>query len=383
MNLRPRQNDRFAQYHINNNNGLVDNCFARETFFRLGFMVFPGKETHPMAKRKRLTPPQPLAVDAATEPRSPFAPGMITPPIGRVAGDAATTAALHEVAQELTAARTDGRLLLRLALETVDDTWLVRDRVGVDAAELDSLMTSLRSHGQRTPIEVAEIAPSRFGLISGWRRVTALRQLHAQTGEARFATVLATLRRPGSSEDAYVAMVEENEIRLGLSYFERARIAAKAVEAGVFASEKIALQRLFAAASRAKRSKIGSFLSLYHGLKDDLRFAQALPERLGLTLARALDNDAALGPQLATALVAAGPESAAAEQAVLAAVLAGRETRPVAAPPVLNHDGSAMPPTPAIRPEIFLDATTPGRLVLSGPGVDAGFRQRLLGWLRS
>ena len=50
-------------------------------------------------------------------------------------------------------------------------------------------------------------------------------------------------------------MVEENEIRVGLSYYERARIVAKAVAQGVFETEKQALQRLFHTASRPKRSK--------------------------------------------------------------------------------------------------------------------------------
>ena len=146
------------------------------------------------------------------------------------------------------------------------------------------------------------------------------------------------------------------------------------------------LQRLFAAASRAKRSKIGSFLSLYHALKDDLRFAQALPERLGLILARALDSDPGLSPQLAAALATADPATSAAEQAVLTATLAGRQTHPVAAAPVSDHgpdhDDVSLTPNAEIRPGIFLDATVPGRLVLSGPGVDAGFGDRLLIWLQ-
>ena len=52
-----------------------------------------------------------------------------------------------------------------------------------------------------------------YGLISGWRRLTALQALHAETGEARFATVQALVRRPETAADAYVTMVEENEIR--------------------------------------------------------------------------------------------------------------------------------------------------------------------------
>ena len=57
-------------------------------------------------------------------------------------------------------------------------------------------------------------------------------------------TVKAALS--GKYEDAYVAMVEENEIRVGLSFYERARIAAKSVEAGVYPDDRAALRALFA-----------------------------------------------------------------------------------------------------------------------------------------
>ncbi|MFU8836620.1 MAG: ParB/RepB/Spo0J family partition protein, partial [Roseovarius sp.] len=190
-------------------------------------------------------------------------------PIARVAGEASLTAAFEEVSRELSTARNEGRLVQRLPLERIEATWLMRDRThpgtGNDP-DFAALLDSLRRNGQRTPIEVVDLGQGRFGLISGWRRLTALTRLRDETGEARFDTVLALLRQPASSEEAYVAMVEENEIRLGLSYYERARIAARAVEAGVFPSTRVALQSLFASASRAKRSKIGSFLTLYHAL---------------------------------------------------------------------------------------------------------------------
>ena len=123
-----------------------------------------------------------------------------------------------------------------------------------------------------------------YGLISGWRRLAALKALHAETGDARFATVQALVRRPETAADAYVTMVEENEIRLGLSHYERARVAARATERGVFPSEKAALLALFATASRPKRSRIRAFLDIYHALDGTLRFPAALPERLGLRL---------------------------------------------------------------------------------------------------
>ena len=153
-----------------------------------------------------------------------------------------------------------------------------------------ALRESIRAHGQRTPIEVTPlVAEGRggalpYGLISGWRRLQALKALHAETGEARFATVQALVRRPETAADAYVTMVEENEIRLGLSHYERARVAALATARGVFPSEKAALLALFATASRPKRSRIRAFLEIYHALDGVLRFPAHLPERLGLAL---------------------------------------------------------------------------------------------------
>ena len=136
----------------------------------------------------------------------------------------------------------------------------------------------------------------------------ALKALFAETGEARFATVQALVRRPETAADAYVAMVEENEIRLGLSQYERARVAARAVARGVFPDEEAALRALFASASRPKRSRIRAFLALYHGLDDALRFPAAIPERLGLALVERLREGR--GPAIAEALAAAAPATA-------------------------------------------------------------------------
>ena len=329
-----------------------------------------------MAKRKRLTP---LGIETAhpeadisspdsrapeTKAMHPF--GVAPPPISRVAQDAAATAALREVAQELTQAREDGRLVQRLPLEAIVADHLLRDRLAADDDDMASLIDSLRAHGQRTPIEVTDLGHGRYGLISGQRRLTALLRLRAETEEARFDHVLALLRRPASASDAYIAMVEENEIRAGLSYWERARIAAKSVDAGVFASEKIALQRLFAAASRAKRSKIGSFITLVQALDGHLRFPAALPERLGLALVSRLEGQGQARADLIAALRAADPATAAAEQATLARWLAA--PRPVNAPVEL-------------RPGLYW-AQQGGRLVLSGPALDSRLCEQLQDWLR-
>ena len=137
----------------------------------------------------------------------------------------------------------------------------------------------------------------------------------------------ALVRRPETAADAYVAMVEENEIRLGLSQYERARVAARAADRGVFDDEEAALRALFATASRPKRSRIRAFVALYHGLDAHLRFPAAIPERLGLALVERLREGR--GPAIAAALAKAAPATPEAELALLDR-LARR--RPAAAP---------------------------------------------------
>lgn len=326
-----------------------------------------------MAKRKRLTPPQ----EAYLAPAGPTArtlPGPFAAPIAQVAGEASATAALQEVAEELHRARAEGRLVQRLPLEAIEVDHLVRDRVASDPEEMAALRESLRQRGQQAPIDVVDLGQGRYGLISGWRRLTALQDLFAETGDPRFSAVQALLRRPDSASDAYLAMVEENEIRVGLNHYERARIALKAVEQGVYANPQAALRHLFANASRAKRSKIGSFVALHHALGPALRFPGALPERLGLALAAAIEADAALAPRLIQTLQAAAPTTPVEEQRLLAQAL----SRPKTGSDIAE---TAAEPAPGLR----LQTTgVPGqmRLVLSGPRLDPALAARLTRWLQ-
>lgn len=340
-----------------------------------------------MAKRRRLIPapfaPGGTSGAAALSgplPRPPLAP------IARVAGEASAASALQEVAAALESARAEGRLVQALPLGSIDTTHLVRDRIETDEEAMAQLMASLSANGQRSPIEVTELAPDQYGLISGWRRVTALRRLQEETGEARFATVLALLRRPETAEAAYVAMVEENEVRLGLSYYERARIAARAADLGVFDSEKAALQKLFASASRARRSKIGSFLGLYRALDAVLLFPAAIPERLGLALAQRLAAHPGETERLAADWAATPPAGPGEEQARLWAAVNGR-----IGPQQAETEAESDSRTPRvdmraeeIRPGLFLKVSGARNpvIILSGPEVSPELRARLIRWLQ-
>ncbi|MFV0244806.1 MAG: ParB/RepB/Spo0J family partition protein [Qingshengfaniella sp.] len=289
--------------------------------------------------RRRLTPARPGVAPNPTAKDSPdpqrFAretaqPGPL-PPIARVAGDSADKAALQRMVEGMEEARASGRMIIDVPLADVAPGYLLRDRVQIDAEEIAALKASIRAHGQRVPAEITPAPqdgedPRPWGLISGWRRLRALSELHAETEDPRFATLRALVRPPEGAADSYVAMVEENELRVGISYYERARLVHETAALGVFADVPAALSGLFATASRAKRSKIGSFIEIHQALGHDLRFPAEIPERLGLAVVARLRAE---GPNMfRTALTREKPETAAAEIAVLTRLVAATP-RPV------------------------------------------------------
>ncbi|GAA6202866.1 ParB N-terminal domain-containing protein [Aquicoccus sp. SU-CL01552] len=313
-----------------------------------------------MAKRRRLTPAQAHFLDPA--PVRIGGPGLGTDagappasaPIAQVSGDASALAALTELAAEMEAAREQGLMLENLPLTAIDIGHLVRDRMVQDEEEMAALMASLEARGQQTPVEVVRLPDPKggktHGLISGWRRLTALTRLHERTQEPRFAAVRARVIAPESAQAAYVAMVEENEIRVNLSHYERARIALRALQEGVYDSRREALLSLYNAAPRAKRSKIGSFMTLVERLDPVLSFPTAIPEKLGLALSRALSEDADLAARLTTRLAATPAESAEAELRILAEAVEPPAPAPTADPAPIEP-ASTFDPAPTPAPE--------------------------------
>ncbi|PZQ50760.1 MAG: chromosome partitioning protein ParB [Rhodovulum sulfidophilum] len=290
-----------------------------------------------MARRKRVEGPSAeelLALEAgfATKPGpNPFA----MPPIAQVAAEAAAAAdplpapARIEAARDRTdaellrAARDEGRLIAEIRVSEIVADELTRDRMTLDREALDELKISIRTNGLRLPVEVfpleAPEAEGRYGLISGLRRVTAIRELYGPE-----ATIAALVRTPRDGAEATAAMVEENEIRADLSHYERGRIAALSVGQGRFADLDEAVARLFASASKAKRSKVRSFALVHEELGDMLSFPQALTEKAGLRLANAL-RQGFEGP-LRDALHAGQGVDAASEWAAMLPVIESAES---------------------------------------------------------
>lgn len=332
-----------------------------------------------MAKRRRLTPARPQDfTGSASAPARAEAPSR--PPIAQVAGDSAAAAALDELSTSWRAAREEGRLVVNLPLEVVETDHLLRDRLDAEEETFRALLESLRARGQQTPIEIVALDENRYGLISGWRRLLALKRLHAETGEARFAQVQALIRRPEDRAQAYLAMIEENEIRADLSFYERARIVAHTTRAGVFEDETAALRQLFPQASYARRSKIKSFLPLVAALDGILRHPARISERTGLALSKSLAADPDLPGRIAAALAGLDPADAAAEATVLMHLLSA--SRKGKAAQSYDKGASKSPVVSRQVNEGLMMQAESGRIVLTGARITPHLAAELEAWLR-
>ncbi len=239
-----------------------------------------------MAKRTRLTAPtaeELAALDAEFRSEKPGRPNPGTAPIASVAAESAALSAAEPAqqqldrldAQALREAREAGRLIEELPLSQIVTSEMVRDRVVLEDEALEELTTSIRDHGLRLPIEVYEGASGEYHLLSGYRRLEAMRRLSRPA-------IKALVRPKAEQAAAFVAMVEENEIRENLSHYERGRIAVLAAQQGAFASVDEAIKSLFANSSAAKRSKVKSFAEVFELLGDLLKFPEDMSERRGL-----------------------------------------------------------------------------------------------------
>ena len=281
-----------------------------------------------MAKRRRLEAPDAetlasLEAGFAAKP-TPDRIGL-TAPIAQVAAEIARMAEPLDTAQRVSnrrdsvdagawrQAQSEGRVIVDLALDLIEPEHLIRDRMVVEGSEMEELKASIRAHGQRLPIEVVALEGGRYGLISGWRRFQVLRDLAREAGTP--GTIKALVLPAHETGVLYTAMVEENEMRAQISLYERGRIAALAAELGVFADTEAAINAIFAAASKSKRSKIRSFAYIHEELGDMLRFAPDLSERNGLRLAHALREG--YGPQIRHALIFTGDGGAVREWALI------------------------------------------------------------------
>ncbi|MGZ2256669.1 ParB/RepB/Spo0J family partition protein [Roseobacter sp. A03A-229] len=290
-------------------------------------------------------------------------------------------------AAALDEAKGQGRLIENIPLDVILADAMVRDRTVIDPNEMSELKASIAAHGLRLPIEVFRRTEGDepYGLLSGYRRLWAVRELLGLTGDEKYKTIKALVRDPDALGGSFAAMVEENEVRASLSHYERGRIAVVAAQQGAFVSTEEAVASLFSVASRAKRSKIRSFSLIFEELGDLLEFPENLKERDGLRLSTALRNGAE--PELRDALAKAQPATAEAEWACMVPVIdafeltgstEGRGGRPKKQPPKVGWSGRD---TVHLSSGVTLQASSDSQgyvIRLKGRGVDSALVERAM-----
>ena len=208
-------------------------------------------------------------------------------------------------------------------LEAIDPVALPRDRTGLDPEPLAELERSILASGLRQPIEIFPLAApqgaQRFGLLTGLRRLTAFEALHARTGDPRFAAIPAFLRAPAGMAAALAAMVEENEIRAGLSPFERGLTILRARDAGAFPTLDAAVEGLHPHADRMKRARLRTLAQFAETMDGQLTAPETLSQARCLRIARAIE--AGFGEPIRAALQESSLKDPAHQLALLEGIL--------------------------------------------------------------
>ena len=159
---------------------------------------------------------------------------------------------------------------MRIPLDQIDPHALIRDRSLIDRTALEELKRSIAADGLRQPIEVFPTG-NTFGLLSGYRRLSATRALFDLTGDAKYSDIEAVVRAPADRQAALAEMVAENDIRQSLSPWEKAAIAVTAFRAELFPTLDEALARLYPHAARQKRAKLRALAEVVETLEGERR----------------------------------------------------------------------------------------------------------------
>lgn len=131
---------------------------------------------------------------------------------------------LAHAAEEARALIAAGDAIVEIDPALIDSSF-ISDRLGEPADGHESLVASIREHGQQVPILVRPHSekPGRYQVAYGHRRLRAL----AELGKPVRAVV-----RELSDSDLVVAQGQENSARLELSYIERAMFAVTIEDRG-------------------------------------------------------------------------------------------------------------------------------------------------------
>lgn len=280
------------------------------------------------------------AVPAGTEPEPDTRRGPMAAAISenaaalseRQTAEAQIRAENDRLAHEYVALKKNGQIVGLVAIDDISADKLIRDRTETRDPELEELKASIRAVGLSNPIHVEEVEGG-YELIQGFRRLSAYRELLAETGDAVFARIPATLQAKGAQLDhLYRRMVDENLVRRDISFGEMAQLAMSyAAKGGRNISDSIEI--LFASAGRQKRNYIGHFAHLLTVLGDALKYPEAVPRATGLSLVKLLESNPRFLGQLRAVLDSQPDRDATTELSLLRGAVSGGVAKPKSAKP--------------------------------------------------
>lgn len=252
------------------------------------------------------------------------------------------------LAHELVRLKKLGLIVDLIPLNAIRSDKLTRDRAPGRDPDLDELKQSILAIGLSNPIRVEPCGDGEFELVQGFRRLTAYRELLAETGEARFGAIPAGLIAAGETlESLYRRMVDENLVRRDISFAEMATLAQAYLDDPQTAATDIdaAIATLFGSAGRQKRVYIRNFAALLARIGGHLAYPQAMPRALGLALLKRIEREPGAAATLLRSLSAQPDRS---EDEELALLRAFAEAAPSATPrPESGARGATS--TPAAR----------------------------------
>ncbi|UWQ19934.1 ParB N-terminal domain-containing protein [Jannaschia sp. M317] len=231
------------------------------------------------------------------------------------------------LAHELVRLKKLGLVTDLIAVEAVRTTRLTRDRHLSDDLDLGDLKASLRDIGLSNPIRVAPDGQGGYELVQGLRRLTAYRELLAETGEDRWRVIPAGIMAQGETDAGlYRRMVDENLIRKDVSFAEMAQLARAYADEGVEGCADLdqAVNVLYASVAPQKRSYIRRFALVMARLDKVLDHPSAMSRAVGLALADRLEAEPDFAAEVRRALQAHPGRDAAREVAILRDLLAAQ-----------------------------------------------------------
>lgn len=238
----------------------------------------------------------------------------------RQEAETAIRAENDRLAHELVRLKKLGLVTDLLPLDLIHANKLTRDRTSDRDSEMDELKASIRDVGLSNPIRVEMTDDGTYELVQGFRRLTAYRELYAETGEEKFSTIPAGLIAKGETlETLYRRMVDENLVRRDISFAEMAVLARSYMQDPETSATSVdqAIANLFQSAGRQKRVYIRNFAALLDRIGLHLSHAHTIPRALGLDVLKRMEREPGAATMLSRILVAQPDRTDAEELAIL------------------------------------------------------------------